>query len=368
MRVRGRQGDLHAQLELRVRARQEGPQGQGRASRSARCRRSRAAARAACWAATARSMTAFTDNPKGCAAVARLLDLEGDDRPQRGDVLAAADDASALRRAGGQEDAAVLRGAAQRRSRRRRAATGLPRLLRRSRGRVYKNVNKALGGQKSPEDALKKRPGADREGAGQLLMAPLELLIAGAGSRGATYAGWAARHPERARVVAVAEPRDDLPRRARRRPRRSRPSGASADWREAAAAGRLADAAIVATLDREHVEPAIAFAEQGYALLLEKPLAPDRGGVPWRSSRRSSAPAWSPRSPTCCATRPTRGSLRRLLDERRGRRDRQRRAPRARRLLAPGALLRARQLAPRGRGRADAAGQVLPRPRLAVAT
>ena len=50
---------------------------------------------------------------------------------------------------------------------------------------------------------------------------------------------------------------------------------------------------------------------------------------------------------------------------RRGRRDRQHRAPRAGRLLAPGALLRARQLAPRGRDRADAARQVLPRPRLA---
>ena len=39
-------------------------------------------------------------------------------------------------------------------------------------------------------------------------MAPVELLIAGAGSRGWTYADWAARHPDRARVVAVAEPRD----------------------------------------------------------------------------------------------------------------------------------------------------------------
>ena len=46
---------LHAQLELRLRARQEGAEGQGHASRSPRCRRSRAAARAACWAATGRS-------------------------------------------------------------------------------------------------------------------------------------------------------------------------------------------------------------------------------------------------------------------------------------------------------------------------
>jgi predicted dehydrogenase len=104
-------------------------------------------------------------------------------------------------------------------------------------------------------------------------MAPLELLVAGAGSRGSTYAGWAARHPDRARVVAVAEPRDayrdalgdahGIPSERRFR-----------DWREAAAEGRIADAAIIATLDRDHVEPALAFAGQGYAMLLEKPLAP----------------------------------------------------------------------------------------------
>ena len=51
-------------------------------------------------------------------------------------------------------------------------------------------------------------PVADRERAEHVLMAPVELLIAGAGSRGWTYADWAARHPDRARVVAVAEPRD----------------------------------------------------------------------------------------------------------------------------------------------------------------
>jgi predicted dehydrogenase len=38
-------------------------------------------------------------------------------------------------------------------------------------------------------------------------MAPVTLLIVGAGSRGAMFADWAARHPDRARVVAVAEPR-----------------------------------------------------------------------------------------------------------------------------------------------------------------
>ena len=104
-------------------------------------------------------------------------------------------------------------------------------------------------------------------------MAPVGLLIAGAGSRGAMFAGWAARHPDRARVVAVAEPRED------RREQLADAHGVPPDrrfrdWREAAAAGPVADAVVVATLDREHTAPAIAFAEQGRALLIEKPLAP----------------------------------------------------------------------------------------------
>ena len=79
-------------------------------------------------------------------------------------------------------------------------------------------------------------------------MAPVELLIAGGGSRGATFAGWAARHPERARVVAVAEPREDR-REALADAHGVPPDLRFADWRERwpAAAG-VADAAIVATL------------------------------------------------------------------------------------------------------------------------
>jgi predicted dehydrogenase len=104
-------------------------------------------------------------------------------------------------------------------------------------------------------------------------MAPVTLLIAGAGSRGAMFAGWAARHPDRARVVAVAEPRAD--RRDALADEHAVPPGRRfADWRAALAAGRIADAVVIATLDREHTEPAIAFAALGCALLIEKPLAP----------------------------------------------------------------------------------------------
>src|SRR5579859_5923543 len=39
-------------------------------------------------------------------------------------------------------------------------------------------------------------------------MAPVSVVVIGAGERGSGYARWAARHPDRASVVAVAEPRE----------------------------------------------------------------------------------------------------------------------------------------------------------------
>ncbi|RCV52018.1 Gfo/Idh/MocA family protein [Marinitenerispora sediminis] len=106
-------------------------------------------------------------------------------------------------------------------------------------------------------------------------MSPVRVLIVGAGSRGGNYAKWIRRHPEVAEVVAVAEPRA-----AYREPLADAhgiaPELRFADWREAAALPRLADAALVCTLDDAHLEPAVALAERGYHLLVEKPLAQTR--------------------------------------------------------------------------------------------
>jgi len=46
------------------------------------------------------------------------------------------------------------------------------------------------------------------------------------------------------------------------------------DWQDMANQARFADAVIIATQDAMHVEPALAFAQKGYAILLEKPMAP----------------------------------------------------------------------------------------------
>ncbi|MGN9838250.1 Gfo/Idh/MocA family protein [Nonomuraea sp. H19] len=91
------------------------------------------------------------------------------------------------------------------------------------------------------------------------------LAVVGAGSRGVAYARHAVESG-RARVVAVADPLES---------RRARfpEAGQYADWRELAALPRQADAVIIATQDRDHVEPALRFSELGYDILLEKPMA-----------------------------------------------------------------------------------------------
>lgn len=104
-------------------------------------------------------------------------------------------------------------------------------------------------------------------------MKPVTVGIVGAGDRGKTYASYALSHPDKAKVVAVAEPVDV--RRERLKEEHSIPEeNCFADWKELAGKERLADAVVIGTQDRMHTEPALAFAARGYHILLEKPMAP----------------------------------------------------------------------------------------------
>lgn len=102
---------------------------------------------------------------------------------------------------------------------------------------------------------------------------PVTAVVVGAGGRGTNYALFAKEFPDRLKIVGVAEPREW---------NRSRmvsthaipPENVFTDWRDLAARPRFADLVIIATQDRMHTEPAIALAEKGYAMLLEKPMAP----------------------------------------------------------------------------------------------
>jgi len=87
--------------------------------------------------------------------------------------------------------------------------------------------------------------------------------------RGHAYAT-AAADVARVEIVAVAEPN---PTTAARFVARFPGAQLFSDWRELLAGPRVADAVIVTLLDKDHREASVAFAEAGYDILLEKPIA-----------------------------------------------------------------------------------------------
>ncbi|CAM5090958.1 unnamed protein product [Natator depressus] len=98
------------------------------------------------------------------------------------------------------------------------------------------------------------------------------VLIIGAGCRGKHYSYFAVHFPNRMKVVGVADPhafaRNDL-----QKIHCIDKKNVFNDWKVATERERFADAVIIATPDRLHKDPAIAFANKGYHILLEKPMA-----------------------------------------------------------------------------------------------
>ena len=107
---------------------------------------------------------------------------------------------------------------------------------------------------------------------------PARVVLVSAGDRGKTYARWIAAHPETLRLVAVADPnparREEIALRHGLTEERC-----FSDWRELLETGPRAEAAIVATPDRLHREPAEEFLRRGYHLLLEKPAERSEEGL-----------------------------------------------------------------------------------------
>jgi len=99
------------------------------------------------------------------------------------------------------------------------------------------------------------------------------MICLGAGARGMdAYAPYALAAPDKLQFVAVADPVQT--RREAFAARYGVPQNAVfADWKEALDAGIEADAALVATQDNHHVEPACYAMEKDYDVLLEKPIA-----------------------------------------------------------------------------------------------
>ena len=102
----------------------------------------------------------------------------------------------------------------------------------------------------------------------------ITFALIGAGSRGLNCFGSSILNEnQHAQIVAVAEPREYQRNEAARQHNIPQDQVFS-DWKDLLARPRLADALIIATTDRLHVATAVAAAEKGYHLLLEKPMAP----------------------------------------------------------------------------------------------
>ena len=100
----------------------------------------------------------------------------------------------------------------------------------------------------------------------------MQYVIIGAGSRGMTYGLWAREHG--ITIAAIAECRPDRLISAGKElnvPDNMLFSDAS----QLLALGKIADAAIIATMDRDHYGHVMQALDCGYDILLEKPISPD---------------------------------------------------------------------------------------------
>lgn len=104
-------------------------------------------------------------------------------------------------------------------------------------------------------------------------MEKIKVILIGAGNRGTTYARHAYDACPELEIIAVADP--NPVRRNHIKEKFNLPESACFEsWENILALPKFADAAIIATQDQMHFEPAMKAIELGYNLLLEKPAAP----------------------------------------------------------------------------------------------
>ena len=104
-------------------------------------------------------------------------------------------------------------------------------------------------------------------------MKQVTLAIVGCGARGANYGKFALEFPKRAKVVAIAEPRQAY-REIMVSQHNVQKDRTFQDWQSFFQEAKMADAVVIATQDNDHIGPALAAFDKGYDVLLEKPMAP----------------------------------------------------------------------------------------------
>lgn len=104
-------------------------------------------------------------------------------------------------------------------------------------------------------------------------MKKLKVILIGAGLRGITYTDIMSEHPDKFDVVAVAEPVES--RRNYIKEKHNLPDDRCFDdWKPLLKLGKIADIAIVATMDQDHYECTMEAINLKYDILLEKPVCP----------------------------------------------------------------------------------------------
>lgn len=103
-------------------------------------------------------------------------------------------------------------------------------------------------------------------------MKPYSVIIIGAGSRGRSYATLMKDQPDKFTVVGVADP-DPARRKVVQTMHNLSDLACFDSWKAVLSRPKMADVAIIATLDDQHYEPAMKAIELGYHILLEKPVA-----------------------------------------------------------------------------------------------
>lgn len=106
----------------------------------------------------------------------------------------------------------------------------------------------------------------------------LKLAVVGAGSRGRAYSLYSDNHSDELEIVAVAE-KNQLRRENFSKCYNIPKQLQFSSGEEMLKAAPTADAVLIATPDRTHIDMAAGFAEAGYNLLLEKPIATTRQEV-----------------------------------------------------------------------------------------
>ncbi len=102
----------------------------------------------------------------------------------------------------------------------------------------------------------------------------IDVVLIGAGCRGVAYTDIMADEPEKYNVIGVAEPIESRREYIKKKHNISDEMCCS-DWRELLSKEKRAHLAVISTMDREHFEPAMEAINQGYDLLLEKPITPE---------------------------------------------------------------------------------------------